>query len=315
MFVRSTQVFIALLLVLMISPATGQNLLEKLEREAERINDQSVAAAGQTKIEDPPRSESAAKSGETNMGKATVGQASNSQYSLYGLEIGMSYDQVLGTLKARYPNMDTTSDAKVFWGLGGPNPSMGIPTNSYHIPKKGIAAIRKTQCAEDQIAENKQKNCIERLVFAARLGDGEYHKLDISFGENYPDRPGESVLYNMIFSHKLGNKKPFEARQFVEARYGPTEDKGGWNTYRVFFKTMIGEGRVTLSGGAGSKDKYRPREKYSIIMVSVTDKDRSFAGTIRERGALGAKLREIKERVKEEKKKRQQPKTKADNPF
>lgn len=211
--------------------------------------------------------------------------------------------------------MDMTSDGTVFWVLGGPKPSNVIQKDSYHIPKKGIAAIRRTQCVEDQVVENKQEKCISRLAFAARLGNGEYHKVDLSFAENYPDKPGESILYNMIFSHELGDRKPFEARQFVEKKYGLTEDSSGWNTYRVFFNSALGEARITLSGGAGTKDKYIPRKKYSISIVSVTESDRSFGASRQDRGALGRKLAEIKKRVKEEKEKLKEPEIEADDPF
>ena len=50
-------------------------------------------------------------------------------------------------------------------------------------------------------------------------------------------------------------------------------------------------------------------------MVSVTDSDRSSGIGDQGRGALGKKLADLKKIVREEKAKRKEPATEADDPF
>jgi len=165
--------------------------------------------------------------------------------SVFGLRVGMSPDQVIASIKRRYPELtlvqlvEPGDNTKTYRRIGGVTAQLSarrtfrrdgldnIPLSPKRIKLlagKPLAELELTKCTSERITASDTKSCISTLRFTVMVNDSESYGLQVFFVENYPSEPSTTLVTNLAFSHSHA-QLAFDSRAFVKERYGITNSE------------------------------------------------------------------------------------------
>jgi hypothetical protein len=204
------------------------------------------------------------------------GQGIAAKQDLHGITLGMTFDQVVDALYRQHPAMGLVPPSAEGDNKGIVGPALrevdilkqfmkrfpkvkmtrfpkNLDDEATQAFRAGILTVYSATCLADRIARRVEAGCIHSGAFYFTRPDGETYYMDVKFMEDFPARPGVSVLKSVLFRHSY-RSLAFDLQRTVAEQYGLSAD---------------GTGRIVVPLGAASvqfvhRPQVLPKPDYSI---------------------------------------------------